>query len=113
MLQHDFPVILKRIYPCGLGMFCQDICESWNCILKTFYKHHTNSGGRRGLTIKREGRVLTRVPECAFIYSHLHIVANVFPRGGGCTNARLYEEWNLTGDIIDVVINADVTMTSS
>ena len=36
MLQHDFSVILKGIYPWGLGIFCQDICESWNCILKGF-----------------------------------------------------------------------------
>ena len=57
MLQHDFPVILKRIYPLGLGMFCQDICESWNCIVKDFYNHHTNRVGGRGLTVKTEGCV--------------------------------------------------------
>ena len=67
MLQHGFMLILKRIYPWGLGMFCQDICESWNCLLKQFYNHHTNRSGGRGLTIQREGRALTRVLECAFI----------------------------------------------
>ena len=88
MLQHDFPVILKTIYPWWLGIFCQDICESWNCILKRFSNHHTHRGGGRGLTVKREVLVLTRVLECAFIYSHSHIVANGFPWSGGCTNVQ-------------------------
>ena len=58
MLQHDFRVILKSVYPWGLGIFCQDICESWKCILKRFSNHHTHRGGGRGLTVKREGLVL-------------------------------------------------------
>ena len=104
MQQHDFPVIPKGIYPWGLGMFCQDICENWNCILKKFYNHHTTRGGGCGLTIKRGGRVLTRVLQCESVHSHSHIVANGFQLRGGCTNARLYAEWDLTIDIIDSVM---------
>ena len=36
MLQHNCPVILKGIYPCWLGMFCQIVCESCNEIFKRF-----------------------------------------------------------------------------
>ena len=111
MLRQDFPVILRSIYPWGLGMFFPDVCDSWICILKTFYNHHTTRCG--GLTVKMEGPVLTRVLECAFIYSHSHIIANSFPQSGGCTNARLYEEWDPTTDISNDVIIADGTMTSS
>ena len=78
-----------------------------------FYYHHTNRGGRGGLTVKRKGRVLSRVLECALIYSHPHIVANGFPRRVGRTNAGLYDECDLTSDITDDVISADVAITSS
>ena len=113
MLQQGFMLILKRIYPWGWGMFCQDICGCGNCLLKQFYNHHTNRGGGRGLTIQRQGRALTHVLECAFIYSNSRIVANDFARRGGCTNARLYEESDLTSDIIDDVMSANVIMKSS
>ena len=43
LLQHNFPVIVKNMYTCGLGMFCQNICQTWDCILQRFYNHHTNS----------------------------------------------------------------------
>ena len=95
MLQHNFPLSLKSIYPAGLGMFCADICETWNCILKRFDNHHTNRGGSRGLTVKKEGHALTSVLESAFIYSYWHVVANGLPRRVGCTNAQLYEEFFL------------------
>ena len=34
MRQHNVLVIWKRIYPGGLVMFCQDVCEGCNCISK-------------------------------------------------------------------------------
>ena len=111
MMQHDVLLILKSIYPSGLGMFCQGICESWNCILEKLSNHHTNRDGGPGLTIKRESHVVTRVLECTFMYIDSHIVANGYYRSGGCTNGQLYEEWDPTSDIVGDVISADVTMT--
>ena len=34
IMEHDLPLLLPAIYPFNMAMYCQDITESINCILK-------------------------------------------------------------------------------
>ena len=48
ILEHDADRILGNIFPYGLAMFCGDIVESLNRLLKKAYTGHSNRGGGGG-----------------------------------------------------------------
>ena len=93
LLNHDFDLLMARIFPFGLAMFCNDVIESLNRFFKLAYNEHSNRGGGRfadsgvdeesGLPNKHfdaQGAVLVQCFQWVFLYFDIHLVVHGQPR---------------------------------
>ena len=104
MLSQDFDRLLPHLYPFGMAMFCQDVVESLNRLLKLAYTEHSAHGGGHptatgddpttGLPAKWAFVLGVLLQQCigwVFLYFDIHIVCQGVPRPAQCTVARVAE----------------------
>ena len=68
--KHARPV-LKGIAPWGLAMFCGDVVESMNAILKDIFLTATARGGGGGTSTERDARLLLQAMRRALLHKEL------------------------------------------
>ena len=95
LMEHDFPYLLKEKYPWGPVLYCNDLTETWNYLLKDIYMSRTNRGGGAvegdDPHLQKQAEVLQQTLLGSFVYLHSEIQISGRPREGGCSNASLLE----------------------
>ena len=110
ILEYDADRILANIFPYGLAMFCGDIVESLNRLLKKAYTGHSNRGGGGGhgtglqpgsrrlrKSVGSQARVLLQCLAWIFLYFDIHLVSQNKPRPAACNAQAALEpsQWRL------------------
>ena len=98
ILEHNVDDLLRHLHPYGLGMFCCDIIESINRLLKRAYADHSNRGGGvvrpvvaevpgvpdAHASVASHARVLLQVLQWIFMYFDVHLLVHGKPRAARC-----------------------------
>lgn len=92
LLEHDVPVLLRKIFPWGLAMYCQDTTETVNAKLKLFFESFTNRGGGEKKTQQdKELAALLQTFQYIFLYFYLYLLTHGKPRCCDCRNAHVMD----------------------